>query len=94
MIFLQFEEEELVEVKEIQDSDEEKSLVVFNDNFNTFEHVITTLIKVCKHSPVQAEQCTWIIHNNGKCSVKNGSFDDLKPMREAICEAGIDARIF
>jgi ATP-dependent Clp protease adaptor protein ClpS len=68
-------------------------LVVFNDDVNTFEHVIRTLIKVCQHTPEQAEQCTLLIHYKGKCTVKNGSFDELRPLREAICEAGIDAKI-
>lgn len=70
-----------------------KDLVVFNDDFNTFEHVINTLIKICKHSAEQAEQCTWIIHYKGKCSVKNGTFDELRPMKDSICDAGIDAKI-
>lgn len=70
-----------------------KNLVVYNDDFNTFNHVIATLIKVCRHSPEQAEQCTWIIHYKGKCSVKTGSIEELKPMKEAILEAGIDAKI-
>ena len=70
-----------------------QDLVVFNDDVNTFEHVIATLIRVCRHTPEQAEQCTWIIHYKGKCAVKQGSFDELKPMKEAICEVGIDARI-
>ncbi|HZI25218.1 MAG TPA: ATP-dependent Clp protease adaptor ClpS, partial [Chryseolinea sp.] len=55
--------------------------------------VTRTLIKVCKHTQEQAEQCTLIIHYKGKCQVKNGTFDFLRPLREAICEAGIDARI-
>ena len=70
-----------------------KDLVVYNDDFNTFEHVINTLIKVCKHTTEQAEQCTWIIHYKGKCSVKSGTFNELRPMKESICEAGIDAKI-
>jgi len=83
-----------VEVLEVVETTDVKDLVVFNDDFNTFDHVTTTLIRVCKHSTEQAEQCTWIIHYKGKCTVKNGSLDELKPMKEAICEAGIDARIF
>ena len=70
-----------------------KDLVIFNDDFNTFDHVIDTLVKVCKHTIEQAEQCTWIIHYRGKCAVKNGPFQQLKPMRDSICDAGIDARI-
>jgi ATP-dependent Clp protease adaptor protein ClpS len=68
-------------------------LVVFNDDFNTFDHVINTLIKVCKHTQEQAEQCTLLIHYKGKCTVRTGSFDELRPMREAICDVGIDAKI-
>jgi ATP-dependent Clp protease adaptor protein ClpS len=88
-----FQQEELVDVLEDVLSDLEMDLVVFNDDFNTFEHVIQTLIKVCKHSPEQAEQCTYIIHYKGKCSVKKGTFEGLKPMRQAICDAGISAEI-
>jgi len=70
-----------------------KDFIFYNDDFNTFEHVIYTLMKACGHSNEQAEQCTWIIHFKGKCAVKTGSFEELNPMREAICEAGIDAKI-
>lgn len=82
-----------VEVLEAIETVDLKSLTVFNDDYNTFDHVIETLIKVCKHSPEQAEQCTWIIHYKGKCSVKKGSVEELRPMKDAICDAGIDARI-
>ena len=68
-------------------------LVVFNDDVNTFEHVTETLIKVCKHTHEQAEQCTLLIHYKGKCSVKLGGFEDLVPMRQAICDRGISAEI-
>ncbi len=84
-------EEVLQDVKE--EVVEHKALVVLNDDYNTFEHVINTLIKVCKHSPEQAEQCTLIIHYKGKCSVKKGSYEELKPQRDAICDAGIGAVI-
>jgi ATP-dependent Clp protease adaptor protein ClpS len=81
---------DLLELEQITDVFD---LVVFNDDVNTFEHVIRTLIKVCDHTPEQAEQCTYLIHFKGKCTVKTGSFDELRPLREAICEAGIDAKI-
>jgi ATP-dependent Clp protease adaptor protein ClpS len=68
-------------------------LVVFNDDINTFEHVIQILMKVCKHTHEQAEQCTLIIHYKGKCSVKKGTREELKPMCEAILDAGIQAAI-
>ena len=87
----QFQEEVLIEVQEKKDLP--KNLVVFNDDYNTFEHVIETLIRVCRHSVEQAEQCTLIIHHRGKCSVKKGPITKLKPMKEAICDVGIDARV-
>jgi ATP-dependent Clp protease adaptor protein ClpS len=89
----EYQEDELVEVLDAVETTDLMDLVVFNDDVNTFEHVTRTLIKVCQHTPEQAEQCTLIIHYKGKCQVKNGTFDFLRPMREAICEAGIDARI-
>ena len=70
-----------------------RDLVVLNDDYNTFDHVINTLIRVCKHTPEQAEQCTLIIHYKGKCSVKKGTFEELKPMCDAIHDAGIGAEI-
>ena len=72
---------------------DEKTLVVFNDDVNTFDHVIESLIKVCKHNPIQAEQCTYIIHYNGKCDVKNGDFGKLEPMCTALLDRGISAEI-
>jgi ATP-dependent Clp protease adaptor protein ClpS len=69
------------------------SLVVWNDEVNTFEWVIETLIKVCGHSPEQAEQCSYFIHYKGKYAVKEGSYDDLKPQCDAITERGIGATI-
>ena len=88
-----YQEELMVDVLEAVETTDVMDLVVFNDDVNTFDHVIETLIRVCKHTPEQAEQCTMLIHYKGKCAVKTGTFDFLRPMREAICEAGIDARI-
>ena len=87
------QEEEMVDLLEAIEITEVKDLVVFNDDFNTFQHVIETLIRVCKHTPEQAEQCTILIHYKGKCAVRSGSYEELNPLREAICEAGIDAKI-
>ena len=63
-----------------EEIDEGKELILFNDDFNTFEFVIKALIEVCGHEPNQAEQCAWITHFKGKCAVKSGSFVELKPM--------------
>ena len=89
----EYQEQQVVEVEEAEIVLEERSIVIFNDDVNTFEHVIDTLIKICKHSPEQAEQCTLLVHYRGKCAVKSGELDTLKPIRNAICERGIDGRI-
>lgn len=68
-------------------------LVVWNDEVNTFEWVIETLMQVCGHTHEQAEQCAYIIHFQGKYAVKNGTYDDLKPCCDAITERGINATV-
>lgn len=70
-----------------------RKLIIHNDDYNTFEWVIETLMSVCKHSAEQAEQCSYIIHSKGKYAVKHGSFKVLKPMKEAITERGINVTI-
>ena len=90
---MQTYQEEEVEVLDDVVTSDVRDLVVFNDEVNTFDHVIQTLIEVCQHSPEQAEQCTLIIHFKGKCTVKNGSFDELSSMRNAICNRGISAEV-
>ena len=69
------------------------NLVVHNDDVNTFDWVIQTLVDICKHSEEQAEQCSLIIHYKGKCSVKSGSFKELEGMKDAILDRGIQATI-
>jgi ATP-dependent Clp protease adaptor protein ClpS len=71
----------------------EKSIVVFNDDVNTFDHVISTFMRILEHTEEQAEQCAWIIHTKGKCKVKSGSYDELEPKCTAILEKGISAEI-
>ncbi len=68
-------------------------LIVWNDDINSFEWVIQTLMEICDHSHEQAEQCAYIIHFQGKYAVKNGGYDDLKPQCDAITERGINATI-
>lgn len=68
-------------------------LVVWNDEVNTFEWVIETLMEICEHSYEQAEQCAWLIHTKGKYAVKNGEYEILKPMCDAITERGIGATV-
>ena len=68
-------------------------LILFNDDLNTFDYVVETLIEVCKHEPIQAEQCTWIAHYRGKCAVKQGEKKTLKKMCYSINERGLIAEI-
>ena len=89
--FEQYEED--VEVLEEVIDVDQNDLMVYNDEINTFDFVIDTLIEVCGHTPEQAEQCTLLIHYKGKCSVKKGTFEELAPMRNDICRRGIDARV-
>ncbi len=88
--FKPLEDEELL-LEEQQDLG--KNIVLYNDDVNTFDFVIDSLIKVCRHEREQAEQCSYIIHYNGKCAVKEGSFTDLKPMCEALLDRGLSATI-
>tara|TARA_B100000780_G_scaffold88463_1_gene60946 strand:+ start:2301 stop:2576 length:276 start_codon:yes stop_codon:yes gene_type:complete len=71
----------------------ENEIIIYNDDINTFEHVINTLIKVCDHSAEQAEQCSLIIHYKGKCSVKSGSYSYLKPLCSKLLDASLSAEI-
>ena len=77
-------EEEIVELKD---------LVLYNDDVNTFDFVIATLIKLCGHEALQAEQCAHIVHNNGKCGVKRGPLEKLVPICEAMLDRGLSAKI-
>jgi ATP-dependent Clp protease adaptor protein ClpS len=85
----QYDEDILLE----EDVKPENLLVLYNDDVNTFDHVIDSLIAVCQHERVQAEQCSYIVHYNGKCAVKEGSFVKLRPMCEALLDRGLSATI-
>jgi ATP-dependent Clp protease adaptor protein ClpS len=87
------QEETVFEKLIVEQQVEQKDLIVFNDDFNTFDHVIESLIKVCKHNPMQAEQCAWLIHHKGKCQVKRGEYDTLEPMCTALLDRGLSAEI-
>lgn len=85
----QTENEMAIEVVEQELHD----LIVWNDDVNTFDWVIASLVDICRHEQIQAEQCALIIHHKGKCSVKRGSFEDLRPQAEALIDRGIQATI-
>jgi ATP-dependent Clp protease adaptor protein ClpS len=71
----------------------EHEIVLFNDDVNTFDHVIETLMLVCHHTSEQAEQCALLVHYKGQCTVKTGALKDLKPKCIALLSAGLSAQI-
>lgn len=82
--------------EEVEASVEESHLneiVLFNDEVNTFDHVIETLVDVCKHSYEQAEQCSLLVHYKGKCTVKTGLYEELEPQCTQLLKAGLSAEI-
>lgn len=83
--------EELAEIKELLNPT--KSIIVYNDDVNTFDNVVACFMKYCSHSEEQALQCAMIIHNNGKCDVKHGSYEKLQPICEALLENKLTAKI-
>lgn len=85
------ETEELVKTKELASVN--YAIVIYNDDVNTFDFVIDSLIKICKHDAVQAEQCTYLIHYSGRCAVKTGSLDELKSICENLQNVGLSATI-
>ena len=76
-----------------EDTLKQNEIVLYNDDVNTFDHVIDTLIYACDHTPEQAEQCSILVHYKGKCTVKTGSYDDLKPRCSLLLDAGLSAEI-
>lgn len=86
-------EEVLEEVLVEESVGTNNEIVLYNDEVNTFDHVIDTLMRVCRHTAEQAEQCSLIVHYNGKCTVKTGEFKDLKPQCTQLLEAGLSAEI-
>lgn len=70
-------------------SGEEHFLVLHNDDVNTFVYVIDSLVEVCGHNPVQAEQCAFITHHQGKCDIKRGEDISLKPMQQSLLNRGL-----
>ncbi|MBN1951893.1 MAG: ATP-dependent Clp protease adaptor ClpS [Bacteroidales bacterium] len=81
--------EELLEQK----TGDDRHLILHNDDVHTFDYVIESLVKVCELEPIQAEQCTYLVHYKGKCDVKKGDFDFLHPYKNALIERGLEATI-
>ena len=81
------------EVDVLEDYGLNNEIVLYNDDVNTFDHVIDTLIRVCEHTNEQAEQCAILVHYKGRCTVKTGSYDELKAQCSSLLDAGLSAEI-
>ena len=90
---MKFQEQYQEELDVAVEVPSQREIMLFNDDVNTFDHVIDTLVAVCDHTPIQAEQCSLIVHYNGKCTVKTGDLEDLKPRCTALLDAGLSAEI-
>lgn len=88
-----FQEKQQEEVLLEDETIKVNEIILFNDDVNTFDHVIKTLIDACEHTPEQAEQCSLIVHYKGKCTVKTGEYKDLKPRCSKLLDAGLSAEI-
>ncbi len=86
-------EEVLEKVVRKSEKKKQNEIVLYNDDYNTFDHVIETLIYACDHTPEQAEQCSLLVHYKGKCTVKTGAYEDLKPRCSKLLDAGLSAEI-
>ena len=77
----------------LEKEDEVYKIVLWNDDVNTFEYVIESLIEICEHTAEQAEQCTFLVHYKGKCTVKTGALEKLKPMHEKLLSRSLTSEI-
>ncbi len=83
-------EEEIISLEDLIGT---YNIVLYNDDVNTFDWVIDSLVELCDHSNEQAEQCALLVHYKGKCQVKSGSYHDLKPICEALLDRGLSAKL-
>lgn len=81
------------EISVAEDIGNQNEIILYNDEVNTFDHVINTLIYACEHTPEQAEQCSIIVHYKGKCTVKTGDIKELEPRCSMLLDAGLSAEI-
>lgn len=90
---VQLTEKPLLDNNTKKKKEEMRKLLLHNDEQNTFDFVIKSLIEICKHELTQAEQCTLIVHYKGSCDIKKGSYDELKPLKEEFITRGLNATI-
>ena len=86
-------EERLEEIAVLEQEANHHEIVLYNDDVNTFDFVINSLIQVCDHTTEQAEQCTYLVHFKGKCTVKTGELNDLKPRCSKLLQLGLSAEL-
>ncbi len=85
--------QEQVDVDVLEQEVPQHEIVLFNDDVHTFDYVIDALMNVCEHDYIQAEQCTVLVHYKGKCAVKTGDFEELKPKCSKLLQLGLSAEI-
>lgn len=92
---VEIEEEVLTDkdIETVEDLINTRNLILHNDDHNTFDYVIVALIDICQHTWQQAEQCAMLVHFNGKCQIKHGTYEYLKPMKEELSERGLSVTI-
>ena len=81
------------DVAVLEKEDEVYKIILWNDDVNTFDYVIDALVEICEHTLEQAEQCTFLVHYKGKCTVKTGSLEKLKPMHEKLLSRSLTSVI-
>ena len=92
-LFVKPDWKEEVELLEDEEISEGHNIILFNDDVHTFEFVIESLITYCGHDPIQAEQCTYLVHYKGKCAVKKGTYEELVPICTKLLDIGLSAEI-
>ena len=81
------------DVAVLEKEDEVYKIILWNDDVNTFDYVIDALVEICEHTLEQAEQCTFLVHYKGKCTVKTGALEKLKPMHEKLLSRSLTSEI-
>lgn len=82
-----------VAVDILEETVDGRKIILYNDEVNTFDHVIESLMQICEHDWIQAEQCSLLVHHKGRCDVKNGTLEELKPKCEALADKGLTVEI-
>lgn len=91
--FQTYLQEQEADAAAVTEKEKLKNIILYNDDINTFDHVIDMLVKVCNHDHIQAEQCAYLVHHSGKCAVKSGTYKELKPLCANLLEKGLTTQI-